>query len=107
SPHTIVTSNIVTSTVEMTNDGFQMYETHAPTSAPKKVATNAGNASKLSSTLKITGTSCEKGKFTTSNPYSALDDESKEDVENVYGESANLFPNSKTSGSSSFKAAVG
>ncbi|GKD09142.1 zinc knuckle CX2CX4HX4C containing protein [Tanacetum coccineum] len=133
SPPTIVTFNIITSTVEKTNDGFQTvgkkkkkgkskstnggqfvgpsvkqnlwYEPKATTSAPKKGATNAGNASKSSSMLKTTGTLSEKGKFTTSNPYSALDDESEEDVENVYDEPANLFSNSKTGGSSSFKAA--
>ncbi|GJT07614.1 zinc knuckle CX2CX4HX4C containing protein [Tanacetum coccineum] len=134
SPPTVVTSNIVTSIVEKTNDGFQTvgkkkkgkskstnggqfvglsvkqnlrYDPKATTSIPKKGATNAGNASKSSSMLKTTGTSSEKGKFTTSNPYYALDDESEEDVENVYDESTNLFPNSKTGGSSSFKAAVG
>ncbi|GKC92454.1 hypothetical protein Tco_1157896 [Tanacetum coccineum] len=109
SPPTVVTSNIVTSIVEKTNDGFQTVgkkRRRATTSVPKKGATNAGNASKSSSMLKTTGTSSEKGKFTTSNPYYALDDESEEDVENVYDESTNLFPNSKTSGSSSFKAAV-
>ncbi|GJT82795.1 hypothetical protein Tco_1057137 [Tanacetum coccineum] len=133
SPPTVVTSNVVTSTVEKTNDGFQTvgkkkkkgksksttggqfvgpsvkqnvrYEPKATTSAPKKGATNAGNASKSSSMLKTTGTLSKKGKFTTSNPYSALDDESEEDVENVYDEPANLFSNSKTGGSSSFKAA--
>ncbi|GJZ83675.1 hypothetical protein Tco_0808091 [Tanacetum coccineum] len=80
SPPTVVTSNIVTSTVEKTNDGFRM----ATTSAPKKGATNSGNASKSSSMLKTTDTSSEKGKFTTSKPYSILDGESEKDVENVY-----------------------
>ncbi|GJX78464.1 hypothetical protein Tco_0326613 [Tanacetum coccineum] len=77
------------------------YEPKATTSASKKGATNAGNASKSSSMLKTTRTSSEKGKFTTSNLYFALDDESEKDVENVYDESANLFPNSKTDESSS------
>ncbi|GJX13358.1 BTB/POZ domain-containing protein POB1-like protein [Tanacetum coccineum] len=36
-----------------------------------------------------------------------LDDENEKDVENVYDESANLFLNSKTGGSSSFAAAAG
>ncbi|GJT26116.1 hypothetical protein Tco_0906391 [Tanacetum coccineum] len=84
SPPTIVTFNIITSTVEKTNDGFQTvgkkkkkgkskstnggqfvgpsvkqnlrYKPKAPTSAPNKGATNAGNASKSSSMLKTTGT---------------------------------------------------
>ncbi|GKE04977.1 hypothetical protein Tco_1396995 [Tanacetum coccineum] len=112
SPPTVVTSNVVTSTVEKTNDGFQTvgkkkkkgksksitggqfvgpsvkqnvrYEPKATTSAPIKGATNVGNASKSSSMLKTTGTSSKKGNIITSNSYSALDDESDEDVENVY-----------------------
>ncbi|GJX49705.1 hypothetical protein Tco_0276550 [Tanacetum coccineum] len=124
SPPTVVTSNVVTSTVEKTNDGFQTvgkkkkkgksksttggqfvgplvkqnvrYEPKATKSAPIKGATNVGNASKSSSMLKTTGTSSKKGNITTSNSYSALDDESDEDVENVYDESANLIPSTKT-----------
>ncbi|GKF23009.1 hypothetical protein Tco_0075331, partial [Tanacetum coccineum] len=134
-PTIVVTSNIATPTVEKNNDGSEMvgkkkkkkgtskstnggqfvgpsikqnlrYEPKANTSAPKKGATNMGNASKSASMLK-TSTSSEKGKIIMSNAYSALDDESEEDVENVYDESANLFPNSKTGGSSSFTAAAG
>nr|GEX63635.1 hypothetical protein [Tanacetum cinerariifolium] len=132
SPTIVVTSNIAT--VQKNNDRFKTmgkkkkkkgnskstssgqfvgplikqnlwYETKANTSAPKKGATNVGNASKSASMLK-TSTSSEKGKITMSNAYSTLDDESEEDVENVYDELANLFPNSKTGGSSSFTAGV-
>nr|GEZ53562.1 hypothetical protein [Tanacetum cinerariifolium] len=47
----------------------------------------------------------KQNKFITSNSFSALNDEEKDDeVENVYDESANLF---KTGGSSSFTAADG
>ncbi|GJZ64108.1 hypothetical protein Tco_0620529 [Tanacetum coccineum] len=89
SPTTIVTSNIITPAVEKTNDGFQTagkkkkkkgkskstndgqfvgpsvkqnfwYKPKVTTSAPKKGATNVGNASKSSSMLK-TSTSSEKG----------------------------------------------
>ncbi|GKF50076.1 hypothetical protein Tco_0143327 [Tanacetum coccineum] len=79
-----------------------------------KGATNVGNASK-SSSLKTTGTSSSmsknvsstsKGIFITSNSYSALDDESEEDVENVYDETANLFSKSGES-FATFTAAVG
>ncbi|GKB16044.1 hypothetical protein Tco_0849967 [Tanacetum coccineum] len=130
----VTTSNVVTPTVE-TNDGFQMvgkkkkrkgkskftncgqfvgpsvkqnvrYEPKATTSAPKKGATNMGNSSKSSSTLKTTGTSSKNDNIITSNSYSALNDE-EEDVENVYDESANLFQNTKTGGSLSFTAAAG
>ncbi|GKD50649.1 zinc knuckle CX2CX4HX4C containing protein [Tanacetum coccineum] len=103
SPPTVVTFNIVTSIVEKTNDGFQMVG-----KKKKKGKSKSTNGGQFVSLLMVTtGTSSEKGKFTTSNSYSALDDESEEDVENVYDELANLFPNSKTSGSSSFKAAAG
>nr|GEV32544.1 retrovirus-related Pol polyprotein from transposon TNT 1-94 [Tanacetum cinerariifolium] len=58
---TVVTSNVVNPTVENTNDGFQTvgkkeerYRPKGTTSAPKKGATNVGNASKSSSMLKTT-----------------------------------------------------
>nr|GEU68052.1 RNA-directed DNA polymerase, eukaryota, reverse transcriptase zinc-binding domain protein [Tanacetum cinerariifolium] len=105
SPAIVITSNVVTPTVEKTNDGFQTvskkkkkkgkfnstnggqftgpsikqnirYEPKALTSAPKKRTTNVGNASNSSSMLKIT-------------------DEEEEDVENMYDETANLFTNTK------------
>ncbi|GJZ73647.1 hypothetical protein Tco_0637793 [Tanacetum coccineum] len=103
SPPTAITSTVVTPTVEKTNDRFQM----ATTSAPKKGATAEGNTSNSSSMLKTTGFSFKKGNITTSNSYFALDDESEEDVENMYDESANLFPCTNTGGSSSFMVVVG
>ncbi|GJT72152.1 zinc knuckle CX2CX4HX4C containing protein [Tanacetum coccineum] len=104
SPPTIVTSNVVTPTGKKTNDGFQT----ANTSAPNKGAINVGNSSKSSSLLKTKITSTKKGNITMSNSYSALDDEDDEEVENVYGESANIFQSTKTVGSSStFTAAAG
>ncbi|GJT72630.1 zinc knuckle CX2CX4HX4C containing protein [Tanacetum coccineum] len=82
------------------------YEPKAIPSAPKKGATNVSNPSKSSSVLKTAETSPKKVNFTTSNSFSALNDEEEDDeeVENVYDESANLF---KTGGSSSFTAAGG
>ncbi|GJY03037.1 zinc knuckle CX2CX4HX4C containing protein [Tanacetum coccineum] len=82
---------------------FVRYEPKATTNAPKKGATNVSNASKSSSLLKTTSTSSKKDNITTSNSYSALneDEDEEEDVENVCDESANLFPNTKTGGSSS------
>nr|GEW67938.1 integrase, catalytic region, zinc finger, CCHC-type, peptidase aspartic, catalytic [Tanacetum cinerariifolium] len=88
------------------------YELKASTSVPKKGATNLGNASKSSSMLKnqplkATAPSTKEGNITMSNSYAALDDESDEDVKNVYDESANLLHSSNTGGSSStFTAAV-
>ncbi|GJY71954.1 hypothetical protein Tco_0475657 [Tanacetum coccineum] len=50
----------------------------------------------------------EDGNITMSNSYAALDDESEEEIENVYEESANLFNSTKTSESSStFTATAG
>ncbi|GJQ92608.1 hypothetical protein Tco_0003747 [Tanacetum coccineum] len=124
-PFTVVTSNVLTPTVEKTNDGFQTvgkkqkkgksksingghlvkqnirYEPKATTSAPIKGATNLGNASKSSSMLrnhppKATVTYTMEGKITMSNSYAALDDENDKDVENMYDESSNLFHHTKT-----------
>ncbi|GKA12753.1 zinc knuckle CX2CX4HX4C containing protein [Tanacetum coccineum] len=135
SPPIIATSN-VTPPVVKTNDGFQTvgkkkkkgkskstnggqfvgpsvkvrYEPKVTTSEPKKGSTNVGNASKSSSMLKSTGTPSKEGNITTSNSYSALEDNEEDDedhVENVYDESANLFPNSKAGETSSFTAAAG
>ncbi|GKC14043.1 hypothetical protein Tco_1010825 [Tanacetum coccineum] len=136
-PPTDVTHNAVTPTIEKANDGFQTvgkkikngkskstngghlvkqtirYELKASTSIPKKGATNLGNASKSSSMLKnqplkVTIPSTKEGNITMSNSYAAVDDESDEDVENVYDESANLLHSLKTGGSSStFTVAAG
>ncbi|GJY59821.1 hypothetical protein Tco_0459713 [Tanacetum coccineum] len=108
-PPTVVTPNVATPTVEKTTDGFHTvgkkkkkgkskstnggqvgghsvkqtvrYEPKATISAPKKGATNSGNASKSSSMLKnqplkATFTSTKEGNITMSNSYAALDDES-------------------------------
>ncbi|GJV96589.1 hypothetical protein Tco_1548166 [Tanacetum coccineum] len=106
SPPIVITSNVVTPTVEKANDGFQTvgkkkkkskskstnggqftgpsvkqnvrYEPKAPTSAPKKEATN-GNASNSSSMLKNTGTSSNNDNITSSNSFSALNVEDEEE----------------------------
>nr|GEU63988.1 ribonuclease H-like domain-containing protein [Tanacetum cinerariifolium] len=86
------------------------YEPKSTRSAPKKGATNVGNASKSTSRLTTTITSSKNDIIITSNSYFSLDDEEKDDkeeVENVYDESANLFPNTKTGGSSSFTIVAG
>ncbi|GJT61850.1 hypothetical protein Tco_1005383 [Tanacetum coccineum] len=66
----------------------------ATANRPKKGATILGSASKSSSVLKNQPLKAivhptKEGNITMSNSYAALDDESKEDVENVYDESAN------------------
>ncbi|GKD15491.1 hypothetical protein Tco_1199898, partial [Tanacetum coccineum] len=86
------------------------YELKAATSQPKKGATNVGNATKSSPKLKSTNTSSKEGSIATSNSYSALENDEEEDeehVENVYDESANLFPTSKAGERSSFTIGVG
>ncbi|GKC25171.1 zinc knuckle CX2CX4HX4C containing protein [Tanacetum coccineum] len=138
SPPIFTTSNVVAPTVEKSNDGFQMvgkkkkrkgkskstnggqfvgpsvkqivrYEPKATTSALKKGATNVSNPSKSSSMLKTANSSPKNDNFTTSNSFSALNDEEEDDeeVEIVYDESANLVLNTNTGGSSSFTAAAG
>ncbi|GJU64339.1 hypothetical protein Tco_1246174 [Tanacetum coccineum] len=92
----IVTSfNIVAHTVEKCNDGFQ----------------TVGKKKKRKGKSKSTNgdTSPKNDNFTTSNSFSALNDEEEydEEFENVYDESANLVPNTNTSGSSYFTTAAG
>ncbi|GJS13014.1 hypothetical protein Tco_0407486 [Tanacetum coccineum] len=135
SPLVITTSNVVAPIIEKSNDGFQTvgkkkkrkckskstnggqfvgpsikqtvrYEPKVTPSAQNKVTTNVSNLSTSSSMLKTVETFPKKDNFTTSNSFSALNDEEEDDegVENVYDESANLF---KTGGRSSFTAAAG
>ncbi|GJX09366.1 zinc knuckle CX2CX4HX4C containing protein, partial [Tanacetum coccineum] len=123
SPPIVSTSNVVTPTVVKTNDGFQTvgkkkkrkgkskstngaqfagpsvkqnirYEPKAATSVPKKGATNVGNPSNITSPNSFSALNVEVG-------------EEEEAVENVYDETANIFPNTKTGGSSSFTVAAG
>ncbi|GJZ16051.1 putative reverse transcriptase domain-containing protein [Tanacetum coccineum] len=82
------------------------YEPKATTSVPKKRATILSNTSKSSSMLKnqhskVTAPSIKEGNIIMSNSYAALDNESDEDVENMYDESANLLHSTHTGGSSS------
>nr|GEV74748.1 hypothetical protein [Tanacetum cinerariifolium] len=84
------------------------YELKTTTSAPKKRTTNVGNTSKSSTMLKTTVTFTMNDNILASNPYSALDEESEEGVENVYDESANLLQSKKPDESSStFTVAAG
>nr|GEZ49102.1 zinc knuckle CX2CX4HX4C [Tanacetum cinerariifolium] len=100
SPPIVTTSNIVTHTVEKTNDGFQMV------GKKRKGKSKSTNGVEFS-----TGTSSKKGNKATSNSYFALENEEAEEddkpVENVFDESANLFPNLKTGEISPFTATVG
>ncbi|GKA06678.1 hypothetical protein Tco_0685902 [Tanacetum coccineum] len=82
------------------------YDPNTKASVPAKEATNLGNTSKSPFMVKnqppkVNVPSNNEGKITMSNSYAALDDESDEDVENVYDESANLFHSTQTSECSS------
>ncbi|GJW13347.1 zinc knuckle CX2CX4HX4C containing protein [Tanacetum coccineum] len=90
-PPIVATSNVVTPTIDKTNDGFQTVGKGKK--KDKSKSTNDGQF---------------EGNIATSNPYSTLEDESDEDVENIYDESANLFQSTKTGESSStFTPAAG
>ncbi|GKD99875.1 zinc knuckle CX2CX4HX4C containing protein, partial [Tanacetum coccineum] len=89
-PPIVSNSNVVTPTIEKANDGFQ-------TVGKKKKG-------------KSTSTSSNSDNITSSNSFSALnakEEEEEEVAENMYDETANLFPNTKTGGGSSFTVAVG
>ncbi|GJR58401.1 hypothetical protein Tco_1500563 [Tanacetum coccineum] len=113
SPPVVTTSNVVAPTVEKTNDGFQIvskkkkrkgkskstnggqfagpsnkqtvkYEPNVTSSAPKKGTTHVSNPSTSSSMLKTVENFSNKDNFTTSNSFSALNDEEEDDeIENV------------------------
>ncbi|GJZ23304.1 zinc knuckle CX2CX4HX4C containing protein [Tanacetum coccineum] len=70
-----------------------LYEPKAATSVPKKGSTNVGNPSNITSPNSFSALNVEVG-------------EEEEAVENVYDETANIFPNTKTGGSSSFTVAA-
>ncbi|GJX76499.1 zinc knuckle CX2CX4HX4C containing protein [Tanacetum coccineum] len=95
SPPIVATSTVVTPNAEKTNDGFQMVgktkKRKATISAPKKGTTYVGYTSQLTPMLKTTSNSSKKDNLSMSNSFSALNEEEKEDVENVYDESANLI----------------
>ncbi|GJZ84867.1 zinc knuckle CX2CX4HX4C containing protein [Tanacetum coccineum] len=84
------------------------YKPKATPNVPKKGATIIGTASKSSlsqvSTLlknqpfKANVPPTKEGNITMSNSYAALDDESEEEMENVYDESANILNSTKTVG---------
>ncbi|GJY32701.1 putative reverse transcriptase domain-containing protein [Tanacetum coccineum] len=101
-PPIVNTSNVVTLTVEKTNDGFQTVSKKKKRQGKFK-STNGGQFAGPSTT----GTSSKKDNIPTSNFYSVLnkEEDEEEDVENVYDETANLF--TKTGGSSFFTVAIG
>ncbi|GJV46924.1 zinc knuckle CX2CX4HX4C containing protein [Tanacetum coccineum] len=104
----VVTSNVATPSVEKTNDGFQTVGIKKKKNGKSK-STNGGQfgGHPVKQTVryepKATTNAPKKG---TTN--SALDEESEEEVKNVYDESANLLQSRKTGGSSStFTVAAG
>ncbi|GKE17291.1 hypothetical protein Tco_1424868, partial [Tanacetum coccineum] len=105
-------SIVATSPVEKTNDGFQTVRKRKKKGKSKSTNDGQFGGPSIKQTVryepKTTITSTKKGNIATSNHYSALEDESDEDVENIYDESANLFQSIKIGDSSStFKAAAG
>ncbi|GJZ92327.1 hypothetical protein Tco_0664392 [Tanacetum coccineum] len=88
--------------VEKTNDGFQTvgkkeeerYEPQATADVPKNGATKKYLSLKAIVPPK-------EGNIIVSNSYDALEDESGEEIENGYDESANLLNSTKTGESSS------
>ncbi|GKF39073.1 hypothetical protein Tco_0119134, partial [Tanacetum coccineum] len=109
----VTTSNVITPTIEKSNDGFQTVgkkkKRKATTSAPKKGTTYVSYTSQSIPMLKTTRNSYKKDNLSMSNFFSALneEEEDEEDVENVYDESANLIQNTKAGGSSSFTGDAG
>ncbi|GJZ03219.1 hypothetical protein Tco_0521180 [Tanacetum coccineum] len=109
SPPIVTTSNVVTPTVEKTNDGFQMVGKKKKRKGKSK-STNGSQFTSPSVKQNTTGNSSKKDNLSMSNSFSSLNDEEEEDeedVQNVYDESANLIQNKKGGGSSSFMAAAG
>ncbi|GJS80586.1 zinc knuckle CX2CX4HX4C containing protein [Tanacetum coccineum] len=99
-------------------DGYSVkqtvrYEPKAATSVPKKgvsklVSTSKSPSMSKNQPPKVTVPSSKEDNIPMSNSYAALDEESDEDVENVYDESANLLHSTQIGGSSStFTVAAG
>ncbi|GJW21456.1 putative reverse transcriptase domain-containing protein [Tanacetum coccineum] len=119
-PPIVTTSNVITPTVEKTNDSFQTVGKKKKRNGKSK-STNAGQFTgpsvkhNVRYEPKATTTAPKKGATYKDNPsmsnsFSALYDEEEDDeehVENVHDESANLIQNIKADGSSSFMAAAG
>ncbi|GJT33090.1 zinc knuckle CX2CX4HX4C containing protein [Tanacetum coccineum] len=101
-PHSVTTSNVITSTVEKTNDGFQTVGKKKKMKGKSKF-TNANKFTGLSVKHNTTGNSSKKDNLSISNFFFAFNDE-EEDVDILHDESANL--NTKAGGSSSFTAAA-
>ncbi|GJX36539.1 hypothetical protein Tco_0248096 [Tanacetum coccineum] len=98
-PPTVITHMVGTPTVEKTNDGFQTVG-----KKKKKGKTKSTNGGQFGARLN----KLSDGNITMSNSYAALDDESEEDVENVYEKLAYLLHGTQTGESSStFTVAAG
>nr|GEV96490.1 hypothetical protein [Tanacetum cinerariifolium] len=109
----VLTSNVAIPTVENTNDEFQIMGKKKKKNGKSK-STNGGQfgGQPVKQTVrcepKTTITSTVNDNIHVSNPCFALDEESEEEVDNVYDESANLLQNIKTGRSlSTFTVAAG
>nr|GEW85864.1 zinc knuckle CX2CX4HX4C [Tanacetum cinerariifolium] len=92
SPPIVTTSNVVTPTVEKTNDGFQTVGKKKKRKG-KSMSTNGGQ---------FVGPSVKHN--VRYEPKATTKEDDEEDVQNVYDESANLLQNTKAGGSLSFTA---
>ncbi|GKC02218.1 hypothetical protein Tco_0993828 [Tanacetum coccineum] len=103
-PPIVATSNVVTPNAEKTNDGFQMMGKTKKRKGKSK-STNVGQFADPSIKPNVR----YEPKANTSAPKKGATnmEEDEEDVKNVYDETTNLFPNTKTGGSSSFTAVAG
>ncbi|GJW58707.1 zinc knuckle CX2CX4HX4C containing protein [Tanacetum coccineum] len=104
SPPIVTTPNVVTPTVEKTNDGFQTVGKKKKRKGKSK-STNSGQFVRPSVKLnvryepKATTSALKKG-------VTNVEKDDEEDVQHMYDESANLIQNTKTGGSSSFTPAA-
>nr|GEV17745.1 hypothetical protein [Tanacetum cinerariifolium] len=91
--------------IKKASKGKKTYELKVTTNVPKKRATIMGNASKSSLSqvstllknqpLKANVPPTKEGNITMSNSYAALNDESEEEIKNMYDESANILNSTK------------
>ncbi|GJT66348.1 zinc knuckle CX2CX4HX4C containing protein [Tanacetum coccineum] len=100
SPSIVTTPNVVTPTVEKTNDGFQT----VGKKKNRKGRSKSTNGGQFAGPLVKQHVRYEP-KATTSAPKKGVTN--VEDVQNVYDESANLLQNTKDGGSSSFMTTAG
>ncbi|GJW79069.1 hypothetical protein Tco_0140751 [Tanacetum coccineum] len=106
-PTIVVTPNVHTPSVEKTNNGFQTVGKKKKKGKSKSTNVGQIGGHLVKPNVRLPLLLLRKVNLTMSNSYVALGDESDEDVENVYDESANLFRTKTVENSSTFTAAAG